>query len=133
MRQLARVKVPPLTEQAPRLILLATRERVANVGEVVTELAKAERQIEHPDVDGQSQSQAVMRGQQVQRRCRQRRRQDRDAPDDDRMPLAASVEIPPSPANPRDQRIVNPVVTRQRPELFGQQREEDGEEAHRPR
>ena len=52
-RQLARVEMAPLGEQAPRLDLVAALERVADVGEVVAELAKAERQVQHRDVEGQ--------------------------------------------------------------------------------
>ena len=41
-RQLACIEMTPLAEQAPRLDLVATVERIANVGEVVAELPKAE-------------------------------------------------------------------------------------------
>ena len=50
-RQLARIEMPPLGEQSARLDLVAALERGADVGEVVAELAKAERQVEHRDVE----------------------------------------------------------------------------------
>ena len=52
-RQLARVEVAPLGEQATRLELVAAVEGGADVGEVVAELAKAEREVEHGDVEGE--------------------------------------------------------------------------------
>ena len=56
-RQLARIEVAPLGEQAARLDLVAALERLADVGEVVAELAKAERQVQHRDVERQRQQQ----------------------------------------------------------------------------
>jgi hypothetical protein len=43
----------------------------------------------------------------------------------------AGVEVAAGPAHPGEQGVVHPVVARQRLELFDQQREQDGEEAHR--
>ena len=52
-RQVARVEVAPLGEQPPRLGLVAALERGADVGEVVAELAKAEREVEDRDVESE--------------------------------------------------------------------------------
>ena len=54
-RQIARVEMAPLGEQPPRLDFIAALERGADVGEVVAELAKAERQVEDRDVEGEAE------------------------------------------------------------------------------
>ena len=54
-RQLAGIEVPPFGQQAPRLDLVSALERVADVGEVVAELAKAERHVQDGDVECQAE------------------------------------------------------------------------------
>ena len=48
-RQLTRVEVAPIGEPLARGDVVAVLERVANVGEVMAELAKPERHIQHAD------------------------------------------------------------------------------------
>jgi hypothetical protein len=48
----------PFAEQPARLDLVAVVERLADVGEVMAELAKAERQVEHRDVEGEAEQAA---------------------------------------------------------------------------
>ena len=64
-RQLGRVEVAPLGEQLARLELVAALERGADVGEVVAELAKAQREVQHDDVEEQRRDHAVVRDAQM--------------------------------------------------------------------
>ena len=57
-RQLAGVEMAPGSKESTRLRLVALLQGVAHVGEVVTELAKPQRQVEHADVEQQSQQEA---------------------------------------------------------------------------
>ena len=60
-RQFAGIEVAPLGQQPARLVLVTAVQRLADVGEVVAELAEAQRQVEQRDVEGQRQQQAEMR------------------------------------------------------------------------
>ena len=72
-RQLAGIQVAPLREQAARLVLVAALEGIADVGEVVAELAEAQRQVEHRHVEGERQQQAEVADRAVGQRHQQRR------------------------------------------------------------
>ena len=132
-RHLARVQVAPLGQQSSRFDLVGTRKRFADVGEVVAELTKAQRQVQQQHVECQCQQEAVGVDQQVDQRSARHGHQHRDGPDDARVMAFASIEVAPRPAHPGHQCTVNPVVARQGLELFKQQREEDSEETHRLR
>ena len=59
-RQLAGIEMAPLAQEPARLDLVAVVERLADVGEVVAELAKAERQVEDGDVERERGGLAVL-------------------------------------------------------------------------
>ncbi len=131
--QLAGIQVQPFGQQAPHLVVVAVVQRLAQIGEVVAELAEAQRQVEHHHIEGHRQQQAVVPDAQGDERHQQRRRQHRYAPHHPRMPRLAGVEVAPHPADPGHQPVMHPVVARQGFQLFDQQRDQDGEETHRQR
>ena len=98
-----------------RLVLVAALERVADVGEVVAELAKAERQVQHQHVERERRAARASR---PAHRCTSAASgagaTDRDEPDDPGVVRAPGVEVAAGPAHPRDQAVVHPVVARQR-------------------
>ena len=132
-RQLAGIEMQPFGQQAAHLVLVATVERVAHVGEVVAELAKAQREVQHCHVEGHGQQQAVVTDAKVEQRDEKCRHQHRHPPHDPHMARLAGIEVAAGPAHPGHQPVMHPVVARQRLELFDQQREQDGEETHRRR
>jgi hypothetical protein len=99
-RQFAGVEVAPFGQALTRQVLVAAVERVADVGEVVAELTKTQREVQHPHVDGQCQQQAVVLGQQVQGRHQQCRAQHRHAPHHPGVARLARIEVAPGPSHP---------------------------------
>jgi hypothetical protein len=131
--QFARVEVAPLGEQAARLVLVATVQGIADVGVVVAELAKAQREVEHADDRWPAPAARCTRARARRSAVSSAGQQHGDTPDHPGVVRLARVEVAPGPRDPGLQAVVDPVVARQRLELFEQQREEDGEEAHGPR
>ena len=129
-RQLARVEMAPLGEQLARAALVTAVECVADVGEIVAELAKAEAQVQHRDVPHQTEKNVDVRQTEINRAGKHRRHAHRHAPHDPRVMVTPGVEIAPGPAHPRREQVVHRIAARQGLELFDQEREQDGEETH---
>ena len=129
-RQLARDEMPPFGEQQPGTILVAALERVADVGEVMAELAKAERQVQHRDVEEQREQRAYALEQHVQHDRRARRRQHRDQPRDQAVAAVAALEGLLEPAGPRRERGLHAPALAERLPLLDDQRGDDRDHAH---
>src|SRR4029078_13103257 len=80
--ELARVEMTPFGEKVPRDGLIATLERGADVGEVVAELAKAERKVEHSDVENEAEQAVDSHQPDVCGPAGDRRNEHGDEPDD---------------------------------------------------
>ena len=120
----------PLGQQLACLGFVTAVERVADVGEVVAELTKAEREVKHRHIPHQREQHVEVPERHMDAPRDQRRNDDRDAPDDPGMVVATGIEVATGPAHPARQRIVDDVATRQWLELLDHQREQNGEEAH---
>src|ERR1051325_8350700 len=122
----------PLLEKRARALDVAGLDRELDVGEVVAELAKAEREIEHGDVERQRE-QAVHRLQrEMQRRRSRHRRQHGDEPGDDTVAALAAVEGLLEPARPRTEHAVHRRRSSERTPLLDDERGDDREDAHAP-
>ena len=129
-RQLARVQVTPFGQPLARLRLVAALQRVADVGEVVTELPKAERDVEDEHAPRQRQHAVQVRQGKMDAPDGERGRECGHAPHHPRVPLAAGVEVASAPAHPRHQHLVHPVAARQGLELLGEERQQHGKKTH---
>jgi hypothetical protein len=101
-------------------VLVASVERGADIREVVAELAKAERQIQHGDVEREAEQGAELGEPDVDAPAHEGRNQHRDAPDDPRMNFAPRVEVAGRAADPRGQCVMNRVAARKRLDLLEQ-------------
>jgi len=101
-----------------------------DIGEVVTELAEAERQVNHQDVPQERQPKTDRR-QQVVHQCHDHHGRQRDhAPSEDGIATKAGVEPFFCPRSQCAHDVVDRVVPAERTELFENQRAEYGEESH---
>ncbi len=130
-RQLGGIDALPVRQQRARERLIALVERVADVGEMVAELAKAERHVEHRNAPQHGKRQAQREHQQpVHAQRQQRGHEHREPPGNPSVVRLARIEVAAGPARPRQNAAVHGVVRAQRPHLLDQQRAQDGKEAH---
>ena len=129
-RQLAGIEMAPLLQHRARALFLALLERVADVGEVMAELAKTQRQVEHHQIPQQGQQHAVVVEQLEHAEHQQRGHAQRDRPDHPGMVLAAGVEVARRPARPVDQGFMDRIALRQRTQLLDDQGQQDGKKTH---
>ena len=99
-RQFAGIEVAPFGQQPAGLVFVTARQRVADVGEVVAELPKAQREVEQPDIEGQRQHQAEVADEQMQGRHQHRGYAHRHAPHHPGVVGLPGVEIAARPAHP---------------------------------
>ena len=123
----------PLRQQQPRPRIVATLERVANLGEVVAELPKAQRDIQNRRAPQHRRRPAQRRMQrQIHQQGQQRRQAGRHRPGQPAVVALAGIEIARHPAHPGPRCRMHRVVGRKRPHLLDQQRKQNGEETHAP-
>ncbi len=122
----------PLGQQLARLLFVAFVQRIADVGEVVAELAKAQRHIEQSHVpQGRCEPAHTPVQQTMHQQSQRRRQQGGHAPGHPGQVLYASVQCAGHPAGPGLHQAVDRVVPAQRACLFQHQGQKDGEKAHR--
>ena len=120
----------PLLEQMARTVELAHAQGKVDVGEVMTFVAEAERQIQHQQIERHRQH----RMHRPQHRMREQRGEccqaDKGTPEEDRTAGPAGKGAPCAAIGHPVERCVNPALDRQGPNLFNQQRQYDCEEFH---
>jgi hypothetical protein len=117
-------------EQHAGALDVARLDRELQLGEVVAELAEAQGEVEHRDLEG-SREQEVDRGEQVvEEDGQQHRRQHGDQPGDQAVEAFAAVERLLEPARPGREELVHALAVVERPPLLEQQRRDDRDDAH---
>src|SRR5205814_9008691 len=94
-------------------------------GEVMAELAEAERDVERGDVESEREQRVQRVKQSVQHGAPSRRRYHRDQPLDDAMAALAAVERLLQPASPGTEPLVQALAVAERPPRLDQQRGDD--------
>src|SRR5207249_9575516 len=82
----------PFVEQEPRALDVARLDRQLDGGDVMAELAEAERDVERGDVESEREQRVQRVEQSMQHGAPSRRRYHRDQPRDDAMAALAAVE-----------------------------------------
>jgi hypothetical protein len=101
----------PGLELGARALDVVGLDRELDDGEVVAELAKAEREVEHGDVEGEAEERVEAIERDEHGAAGQRRHQHRDRPDDPGVALLAGVEVACRPLHPAIARIDPDIST----------------------
>lgn len=126
-RQIRRIDVLPVRQQRPRERLVAVFQRVANAGEMVAELAKSQRCIEHGNAPQHGERQTQRQHEQpVHAERDQRGEGDGERPCNPSMVRLAGIEIAADQAGPAEDGAVDRIRVRERPNLLQQQGAQDG-------
>ncbi|MNY42275.1 hypothetical protein D3C86_1771470 [compost metagenome] len=118
-------------QQRARGVRVVAVQRLVDIGEEMAELAEAQGQIQQQDVPGQRQRHADRRQQVVNQHGGYRERQHHGQPGQRGVAWAARVEGVFGPLAQYAHDVVNGVIPAQGSELFGDQRQKNGNKGHR--
>jgi len=130
-RQVIGIDLLPIGQVLAGLLFVTGFQRMADTGEMVAELAKAQRHIQHQHMPGHRQRPAHQCDQQPMHSHGQGRgQQHRDAPGQPAVALLASIEVAAEPLHPGPHAGIDRIVTRQGLGLLQQQGHQRGEKTH---
>ena len=130
-RQVARIHLLPVGQTFARTLLVAFLQRIADTREMVAELAKTQRDVEHRHVPEHGDRPAhtpEQRG--MHRKDKQGGHQHGQAPCHPAMVRLARIKIAADRQRPSPQTGMDRVAARQGARLLDQQRKQDGKKAH---